>query len=60
MLFWDVTQRRVVILYRRLGTTYQSHFKGPEIQEEKDFFNPEDGTDTLSRNVDKGLPLDAT
>jgi hypothetical protein len=24
-LFWDITQRRVVILYRRFGTTYRSH-----------------------------------
>jgi hypothetical protein len=46
-LFWDVTQRRVVILYRRFGPI----FKGQEVQE--------DGTDTLSRNVGKGLPLDA-
>jgi len=27
-LFWDITQRRVVILHRRLGTTYRSHFHG--------------------------------
>jgi hypothetical protein len=25
--FWDVTQRRVVILYRRFGTTYRSHLQ---------------------------------
>jgi hypothetical protein len=24
-LFWDVTQPRVVIMYRRFGTTYRSH-----------------------------------
>jgi hypothetical protein len=24
-LFWDITQRRVVIIYRRFGTTYRSH-----------------------------------
>jgi hypothetical protein len=24
-LFWDITQRRVVILYRRFGTTYWTH-----------------------------------
>jgi hypothetical protein len=34
-------------------------FTGQEVQEENDFFNLEDGTDTLSRNVGKGLPLDA-
>jgi hypothetical protein len=27
-LFWDITQCRVVILYRRFGTTYPSHLKG--------------------------------
>ena len=27
-LFWYITQRRVVTLYRRLGTTYQSHLQG--------------------------------
>jgi hypothetical protein len=27
-LFWDITQRRVVILYRRFGTTYRSHLQG--------------------------------
>jgi hypothetical protein len=26
--FWDVTQRRVVILYRRFGTTYRSGLQG--------------------------------
>jgi hypothetical protein len=25
--FWDITQRRLVILYRSLGTTYQSHLQ---------------------------------
>jgi hypothetical protein len=28
-VFCDITQRRVVILYRRFGTTYQSHLQGP-------------------------------
>jgi hypothetical protein len=28
-LFWDVTQRRVVIPHRRFGTTYRSHLQGP-------------------------------
>jgi hypothetical protein len=27
-LFWDITQRRVVILYRRFGITYRSHLQG--------------------------------
>jgi hypothetical protein len=27
-LFWDITQHHEVILYRRFGTTYRSHFQG--------------------------------
>jgi hypothetical protein len=27
-LFWGITQRRMVILYRSLGTTYRSHRQG--------------------------------
>jgi hypothetical protein len=26
-LFWDITRRRVVIVYRRFGTTYRSHLQ---------------------------------
>jgi hypothetical protein len=48
-LFWDITQRRVVILYRRFGTTYRSNF-----------LTLEDGTDMLSRNIGKVFPLYAT
>jgi hypothetical protein len=39
--FWGITQRRVVILYRRFGTTYRSHFEGSR--------SPR-WTDRLSRN----------
>ena len=28
-LFWNITQRMVIIPYRRFGTTYWSHLKGP-------------------------------
>jgi hypothetical protein len=28
-LFWVVTQRIVAVTYRRFGTTYRSHIKGP-------------------------------
>jgi len=35
-LFWVITQRVVVILYRRFGTTYRSHLQGSRIQ--KGFF----------------------
>jgi hypothetical protein len=52
-LYWDITQRRMAILYRRFETTYQSHLQESRVQ------TLEDGTDTLSRNVGKGLPLDA-
>jgi len=52
-LFWDITQCTVVISSRRFGTTYMSH-----IQVSKMFFlTPEDGTDRLSRNISKKLPL---
>ena len=30
-LFWDITQRRVVVLYRRFGTIYRSHLQGPSL-----------------------------
>jgi len=43
-LFWVITQRVVVIPYRRFV-----FFFG--------FLTPEDGTDRLSRNVSKKLPL---
>jgi hypothetical protein len=62
-LFWDITQRRVVILYRRFGTTYRSNLKGSSYHEVMksflDFLTREDGTDMLSRNVGKQLPHDA-
>jgi hypothetical protein len=64
-LFWGITQRRGVILYRRFGTTYRSHLHGtrsPRIfldllspRRFLDFKPPEDGTDTLSRHVSIGL-----
>jgi hypothetical protein len=48
-LFWDITRRRMEIVYRRFGTTYWSHLHGG-------LSVLEDGNDTLSRNVDKQLP----
>jgi hypothetical protein len=27
-LFWGITRSRVVIIYRRFGTTYRSHLQG--------------------------------
>jgi hypothetical protein len=36
VLFWDITQRQVVILYRHYGTTYWSHlFNGQEVQKQQ-------------------------
>jgi hypothetical protein len=53
-------------LYRRFRTTYRPHIQGsrsPMKQDRKpaslDFLTLADGTDTLSRNVSKGLPFDA-
>jgi hypothetical protein len=34
-LFWDITRRRVVIVYRRFGTSYRSHLQGSRVREEK-------------------------
>jgi hypothetical protein len=31
-LFWDIKRRRVVIIYRRFGTTYRSHLQGSRVQ----------------------------
>jgi len=28
---WDITQRRMIILYRRFGSTHLSHFQGSRI-----------------------------
>jgi hypothetical protein len=52
-LFWVITQRVVVISYRRFGTTYRSRLQVSRISS----FIPEDGTDMMSRNVGKKLPL---
>jgi hypothetical protein len=30
-LFWDITRRCVVIVYRRFGTTYRSHLHGSRV-----------------------------
>ena len=54
--FWDITQRMVVIPYRRFGTNYRSHLQGSKIKKER-FLTTEDRTDRMSRNVGKKLPL---
>jgi hypothetical protein len=33
-LFWDVTQRGLVVMYRRFGTTHIPHFQRQAVQEE--------------------------
>jgi hypothetical protein len=54
-LFWVVTLRVLVVVYRGFGTAYR-----PYIEETMSpFLNSltlEDGTGTLSRNVDTQLP----
>jgi hypothetical protein len=47
LLFWYITQRVVVIPYESFGTTYRCHLQGTF----------EDGSDRLSRNDGKKLPL---
>jgi hypothetical protein len=57
-LVWGITQRRVVIIYSRFRTTYRSHLQGSRNSRRVaflDFLTLEDGTDTLSRNVSKGI-----
>jgi hypothetical protein len=49
-VFWGIKRRRVVIVYRRFGTTYLTHLHGSR---------REDGTDILSLNVGKQLSHDA-
>ena len=47
-LFWGITQRRMAIFYQRLWASIGYIF-----------LTLDDGTDTVSRNVGKGLPFDA-
>jgi len=49
--FWVIIQRVVVITYRCFGINYRSHLQGSKKK------SLEDGTDTLSRNIGKKLPL---
>ena len=48
-MLWDLTQRRMIVPYRRFGTTYPSHIQGSSSP--KDCLTLVDGTDSLSRNV---------
>jgi hypothetical protein len=55
--FWDITQRREAVLYRRCGTTHRPHLRGSGTPFFLDFLILEDGTHRLSRNVGTELPL---
>jgi hypothetical protein len=55
VLFWVITER-VVISCRRFGTTNLAHIQGVFLHF---VLTPEDGTDSLSRNAGKKLPLHA-
>jgi len=57
-LFWAVTQRVVVINYRRFGTTYRFHLQGTiRVKILFGLLTFETGTDGLYRNVGKKIPL---
>jgi hypothetical protein len=60
-LFWDITQRRVLIFTDVSAQDISSIFKGQEVRDILllDSLTIQDGTDTLFRNVGKVLPLDA-
>jgi hypothetical protein len=52
-LFWDITRRHVVIVYRRFGTTYRSHIHGSRVG----ILTCEHGTDTDNiRGLSKKYP----
>jgi len=65
--FRDSTQRRMVVSYRRFGTTYRHIFQRPSSPWRKisrvkhssvlDCWTLEDGTNRLSQKVGKKLPL---
>jgi hypothetical protein len=51
------TQRRVVIMHRRFGTTYRYHLEGSRSPSRIKFLTLGDGTDVLFRNSGAELPL---
>jgi hypothetical protein len=61
VVFWVITRCRVVIVYRRFGTTYRSHPHRSRVWVHfpHGLLTCEDGTGMLSRNVGKQLPHDA-
>jgi poly-gamma-glutamate capsule biosynthesis protein CapA/YwtB (metallophosphatase superfamily) len=42
-VFWGITRRRVVIVYRHFGTTYRSHPHGSRVQVGKKTYNVDSG-----------------
>jgi len=59
-LFWDVIRHKLVIGYRHLGTTYQSHIQGPSSPKSPfflDCLSLEYGTHKLSQNDDNKLSI---
>jgi hypothetical protein len=46
-LFWDFTQRRMVVCYQRFGTTYRYRYKSQTVR----LLYLRDETNWLSRNV---------
>ena len=53
-LFWDFTQGRMAVPYRRFGTPIVPVFKGRAVQED---LTLQGGTDRLSRNFGKKVPF---
>jgi len=39
-LLWDVTQHRLVVRYRRFGTTYRFHFQVSSSRQPRGLFDP--------------------
>jgi len=54
-IFWDFTQRRMVISCRRFGTTCKCYLQ--ESSSPKDYLMSKDGNERLCRNVGKNLPF---
>jgi hypothetical protein len=54
-LFWGITQRRAVILYRRFGTTYRSYLQGSRSLDGYFIFTPCIVLDTYHHKPTNGL-----
>ena len=58
-LFCDFTPRRLVVSYRRFGTTYPARLQGWPVFKGEDPFTLEDGAYRFSQIASKELPFDA-